>query len=110
MDVAKREDGKIFDIFRTGVYQARKIVCWSGTHRCNPDHVATYAAEKAAKLDAGIIVKGCRVVVFKGRKVPVGTEGRVTWQGTDSYGKARLGMITDSGESIFMPAEHCRPV
>lgn len=49
-----------------------------------------------------------RVVVVKGRKVPVGTEGEVFWMGSRDYSKygdpwgiytyVRVGIRTDSGD------------
>lgn len=35
------------------------------------------------------------VRVARGRKVPIGTVGRVFWTGTDGYGKAKVGIALD---------------
>lgn len=104
--VARRDDGKIFDVKEMGTYFARKIICWSGTHRCDPDIAKLHAAKREALIADGKIVKGCTVKVIKGRKIPVGTEGRVFWMGTDSYGKSKLG-IDVSGERVFIAESNC---
>lgn len=59
-------------------------------------------AEHAAKPAIG---KEVRAV--KGRKVPLGTEGRVFWTGDDGYGPGlRLGIETAKGERVFIAAEN----
>jgi hypothetical protein len=40
------------------------------------------------------------VVVFKGRKVPVGTEGRVFWMGNNGWGMS-VGIETLDGDRVF---------
>lgn len=105
-EVVRREDGNIYDVVRAGTYQARKFQCWRGAHECSPALVA--AVTKAA---AGGITKNVTVEVFKGRKVPKGTVGKVFWIGEDSYsGKPKIG-IRDAGRaSHFLLAEHCKVV
>ena len=78
-----------------------------GSHWCTPnptwkeEAAAIVAAEFAADLAAGNIVKNAPVIVFKGRKVPVGTTGVISWIGEDSYGAARVGIRTESGEVVY---------
>lgn len=108
--VAKRDDSKVYDIEYKGVYSARKIVCWHGTHRCDPERAALYAANQAEKVADGIIVKGCTVEVFKGRKIPIGTTGTVFWKGIDGYGKKKIGIRTKTNETIFLAESNCRPI
>jgi hypothetical protein len=107
--VAKRDDGKIFDVKEMGTFYARKIICWSGTHHCDPEIVTLYTARREALIASGEIVKGCTIRVVKGRKVPIGTEGRVFWMGEDSYGKSKIG-IDAGGERIFIAASNCAPL
>jgi len=110
--VVRREDGKIYDIIRVGAYQARKFQCWRGAHRCDPRWVALTAQERAQDAaDGRVDVKAAVVQVFKGRKVPVGTEGQVFWVGEDSYsGKAKLGIRDSAGATHWVLAEHCKRI
>ena len=85
-----------------------------------PEVVAAYAAWKdaqAAKAAAADHLRrcedarrrlflpklGCPARVVRGRKIPVGTEGLVTWSGASTYG-ARVG-ITDSSGTLHYTAE-----
>lgn len=76
-------------------------------HRCTPnpnwkeEAAALAAAALAADIAAGNIVKRAPVIVFKGRKVPVGTTGVITWIGEDNYGAARVGIRTESGDVVY---------
>ncbi len=76
-------------------------------HRCTPnptwkaEAAARAAAALAADIAAGNIVKHAPVIVYKGRKVPVGTTGIITWIGEDNYGAARVGIRTDSGDVVY---------
>lgn len=57
------------------------------------------AAERAeAARRETFALKGQRVKVVKGRKVPVGTEGRCFWVGEGQWGW-RVGLETDEGET-----------
>ncbi len=47
--------------------------------------------------------RGNEVFVFKGRKVPIGTEGRVFWTGEGRWG-LRIGIETAEAERIFVAA------
>lgn len=61
-------------------------------------------AEKAVEdaREAGTPTRGKRVRVYKGRKVAVGTEGRVFWHGRCRYGDGqRVGIETAEGEKHF---------
>ncbi len=98
--VAKTDNGRILNVtFRN--YALPQIACWSEGHECDADTAAAYTATRAAKIDAGEIVKGATVTVVKGRKVAHGTTGTVTWTGMDNYGKPRVGFRTADGEMIF---------
>lgn len=98
--VAKTETGRILDVSMSPT-GPKSIACWSHGHVCDPGRATAYAASRAAKIAAGEIVKGATVTVVKGRKVAHGTTGTVTWIGTDSYGKPRVGFRTADGEMIF---------
>jgi hypothetical protein len=98
--VAKTDNGRILDVFLSA-RGGSTIACWSHGHVCNPEIATAYTASRAAKIDAGEIIKGAQVVVVKGRKVAHGTTGIVTWMGTDNYGKPRIGFRTADGEMIF---------
>jgi hypothetical protein len=83
--------------------------CW-GRHECDPAIKAAVAEARAVRLAAGSVEKGQKVRVVKGRKVPVGTTGTVTWVGEDSYGKARLGIRDDAGTIRWTAASNVEPV
>jgi hypothetical protein len=59
-------------------------------------------------------VKGAKVQVFKGRKVPVGTVGTVFWigksKGYNGGEKDRLGLKDADNNTIWVDAEHCERV
>ena len=57
--------------------------------------------EEARKEVLRHIVKGVRVMVTRGRKTPLGTEGIVGWIGQDSYGTARVGVRDAAGVMHF---------
>lgn len=62
------------------------------------------AAEKAAEeREAARIVRGRRVRVVRGRKIPIGTEGEVSWYGQTRYG-ARVGIRDLQGNVQFTAA------
>lgn len=77
----------------------------------NQDHLDMLnkmEAEKRAKRDAenaAIEFKTVRVGkdvrIFKGRKFPIGTEGRVFWVGSNVYGTS-AGLELNSGVRIFV--------
>jgi hypothetical protein len=110
VEVGKRPDGKLFPIRHVGFYQARKISCWQGTHRCDPALAALVAAEKAAAIASGEIVKGATVVVARGRKVPKGTTGVVFWTGTDAFDKPKVGFCDAAGVTHWTAASNVEPV
>jgi hypothetical protein len=95
--VAKREDGKLFDVREFGTYFARKYTCWNMAHTCDPAVAAQVAGENSIAIAEGQIVKGATVTVVRGRKVPKGTTGVVFWVGTDSYDKPKIGIRDDAG-------------
>lgn len=109
-EVARREDGKVFNVRATGLYGARKYTCWDSRHVCDPDLVEIVAVAKAKRVAAGGVEKGCTVTVVKGRKVAKGTTGIVFWKGEDAYGTARIGFRTDSGETVWIAEGNCHVI
>ncbi len=78
---------------------------------------AQYAAERQAREEAarqeeakrdllGGFGRGDRVVVYKGRKVPKGTEGVIIWEGSGSYGP-RVGVKDDAGTVHWTARSNC---
>ena len=104
--VAKREDGKLFNVSEFGSYFARKYTCWNMAHTCDPDVAAQVAGEKALAIAEGVIVKGQTVTVVRGRKVPKGTTGIVFWIGTDSFDKPKIGFRDDAGTTHWTAASN----
>lgn len=97
-----------------GEYAERII---SPAHRCepNPEYQAQRAireaqaeAQRQTDLADGKVIKGQRVVVARGRKVPKGTEGVLTWiaKEVDAYGNLRAGVKGDDGEMIWVNLEY----
>jgi hypothetical protein len=107
--VAKTDNGRILDVSMSPT-GPKTVACWSTGHECNPEIAAAFTASRAAKIEAGQIIKGATVTVVKGRKVPLGTTGTVTWVGEDSWGKARIGFRTETGESFFTAASNVEAV
>lgn len=64
--------------------------------------------EAAAERKAMEPAKGKRAKVSGGRKVPIGTEGTLTWVGPDRYSRyrTRVGLKTDNGTVHWLDAEH----
>lgn len=89
-----------------GEYGAKMIKV---PHICNGDGSWQEEERKQNqdKLDAGVIMKGQHVVVWKGRKVPKGVEGVIFWTGPDRYsGITRVGLKTESGETFYTDASN----
>ena len=80
--------------------------------------IATLVEERLAVLRreaecrATEVVRDREVRVVSGRKVPIGTEGRVFWTGTSTYGynrkEERIGLVTAAGEKFFTAATNCK--
>lgn len=98
--VAKTEKRRIVPV-APGRSFAWSFTCWAPTHECDPEQAAAHRVIRDAKIDAGEIVKGQTVEVVRGRKVPKGTTGTVIYIGEDGYGKSRVGIKTEDGETVF---------
>lgn len=106
--VAKRDDGRLFNLRHYGNWAARGFECYLHAHTCDPEAVEVTTARRELAMAQGKIDKGVPVVVYKGRKVPVGTRGVVTWTGEDSFGKARIGLRDADGTTHWTAESNCR--
>lgn len=90
-------------------------------HKCEPDvaYQARYAlamslleADRESKLEAGEVVVGAQVEVFKGRKIPKGTTGEVFWIAPqpDQFDVIKAGIKTADGEKVFVSVAHLKAV
>ena len=85
-------------------------------HNCSVDLAekqlidAQIKADHDAAIERGEIIKGQRVVIFKGRKYAVGTAGNIDWvaQHEDRFGVLQVRMILDSGERIYVNRANVR--
>ncbi len=72
---------------------------------------AEIAKQKYAEaLEAATPKRGRRVLVVKGRKVPVGTEGVSFWYGQDKFGGFRVGIVKSDGSKVFTAASNVEVV
>jgi len=77
--------------------------CWSkDVHVCNENSVQHHKFWDAYDEANGKIIKGTDVVVVRGRKTPIGTEGVVFWLGEDNYGKVKAGIKDAEGNTIWI--------
>lgn len=79
-------------------------------HECDENEIIKYQETLQRQLAEGAIVKGQKVVVVKGRKVPKGTEGEIFWLGYETWnGESilkRVGIVIESGEKVFVSSEY----
>lgn len=88
--------------------------CYWPAHRCVPvvgwrEEMEKQEATRIAEaMVAGRIEKGTTVKVVKGRKVAIGTVGRVFWLATeeDGYGVMKAGIILEDGTKAFLNVEN----
>jgi len=78
-------------------------------YRAHQDALQAVRDAEAAAIEAAIPSRGRNVEVFRGRKVPVGTTGRVFWYGDTAYG-ARVGIETLEGVKHFTAASNVRVI
>lgn len=79
-----------------------------------------YEAREAEKLRISreirdrkrIDIRGRKVRVVRGRKVPKGTEGEVFWSGPDRFNRhgVRVGLKTETGEKLFIDGHNLEAV
>ena len=78
------------------------FMCWSSDfHVCDTGRSAHVELVSAYNEANGAILKGTEIVVVRGRKTPIGTEGVVFWLGEDNYGKAKAGIKDAEGNTIW---------
>ena len=70
---------------------------------------AALEARLAAKYEGGEVTKGATVEVYKGRKVPVGTVGKVFWLGAGRYGW-RVGLNDETGTTHWTALDNVKVV
>jgi hypothetical protein len=86
-------------------------------YKTKRDEALARAADKCRKDEAALRFAqellmpklGRRVVVFKGRKVPVGTEGVVIWEGDGQWG-TRIGIKRDDGGLEWTAASNAKVI
>lgn len=61
---------------------------------------ADYMRKLANELPAGQWVKGQKVKVVRGRKLPIGTTGEIFWVGDNGYGES-AGLLLADGQKVF---------
>jgi hypothetical protein len=83
-----------------GDYASRTLL---PAHECSDQGKAHFDERNEMLLRHGIVVKGQRVRVTRGRKVPQGTEGIVFWH---NELEGRAGVMTDAGDKVFVDAAY----
>ena len=80
----------------------------SDFHQCDDRDIETYrqfkAVHEAFARRINEVTVGCEVVVVKGRKFPIGTEGVAIWIApeADGYGVVKVCVKLDNGERIYI--------
>lgn len=81
-------------------------------HECRATEAEKQAVRdrEAELLEAGALVKGQIVIVHKGRKVPVGTIGTITWiaREADGYGVIKVRLVDANGDAHFLNIDNVR--
>lgn len=88
----------------------RQIKTIYPAHRCQvtPEQRAEIDQQAkqahAAAIESGEMVKGQTVVVAKGRKFPIGTEGTITWIASheDGFGVIKVRVQKNDGEQFYI--------
>jgi len=96
-----QRDGKTYKVV-DDVYPTDTYFCFAQAHACNETSVEFYKFWDAYYEANGKIVKGTEVVVVRGRKTPIGTEGVVFWLGKDNYGNDKAGIKDAEGNTIWI--------
>jgi len=103
------------NVHRLGRNYARTYIKAS-IHECDPIHVDRYqhlvASKERQAIELGEVTVGCQARVAKGRKYPIGTEGKVFWIANEAgaYGVLKVGMETADGEKIWINIENLERV
>lgn len=92
---------------------------WKQPHYCTEHQIEQYTQQlalleqrNALALASGEVVAGQRIVVVKGRKVPLGIEGTVFWVAPEenNWGIISVGFKTDDGEKHFVNIANVKAV
>lgn len=79
-------------------------------HRCTDDAELINLRKQAhqERLATGALIKGQTVTVTRGRKVAVGTEGKIFWVTPqhDGYGVIKAGVIDTNGVKHYVNIEY----
>ena len=83
-------------------------------HECDEREIAKYQEKIERQLAEGAIVKGQKVIVVKGKKVPKGTQGEIFWLGYETWnGESvlkRVGILVESGEKVFVASNYVEAI
>jgi hypothetical protein len=85
-------------------------------HYCTATESEKQAIDDALKarneeaIERGEIVVGQHVVIFKGRKYPIGTTGIVDWvaREADQYGVTKVRVVLNDGTKIYVNRENLK--
>lgn len=77
-----------------------EVVAQAAAYR---ERMEAAARRRSIVREARLLARGKDVRVVRGRKVPIGTEGRIFWYGSTQYGM-RVGIETATGERMFTAA------
>ena len=106
--VSRREDGKIFAVrsYTTEYGNERfNFSCYAPSHKCDPEQVRLYQEARARDIAAGKMVPGQSVIVARGRKVPKGITGTITWVGENQWGQSAR-VQPEGGDAFFIPTKN----
>jgi len=83
-------------------------------HSCDPLEAERYQKKIAQKIENGEIIKGQRIEVIKGRKVPKGVSGVVFWVSYQTFNGSeildRVGFKSDDGTTYFISAKNVQAI
>jgi len=112
------ENGKVVSIYAYSDYEPRngRTVVVDATPEVKTEYEAYKAAIQEAKWEREAIERektpevGKEVVVVKGRKVPIGTQGTIFWKGVDNFKSSRFagtvyryGIKDSAGNTHWVP-------
>lgn len=89
----------------TNEYGSVVFWCWGGSHDCDVERMAAHRRSVLVDLAMGTLRPRFPVKVVKGRKVPKGTTGVLTWIGQGDYGP-RVGLRDADGATHWTAASN----
>lgn len=112
--------GKNYLAEATPIYNedGRQIKTILPAHRCRATEEERAAIDEQAKIDhqaaieRGEMVIGQMVRVFKGRKFPIGTVGKITWIASepDAFDVIKARVVTAEGEKFYINAANLETI